>query len=307
MKKQIPIYLINGFLGSGKTTTLIKCIEYFKNENKIVALILNGLGNKNLEEHLFIDESLYELLNGCICCSIQEDLKKVLEEIVQLTKRDRIDVILIEGTGVANPGEILDLFHSKPYVNYFKIAQSICIVDGKQLPSYLSIFNSTKEIRELQKDQIKHASVIVINKLDLLRSKSEIDKVEKLILKYNKEAKMVKTSFGRNIQDILMNTANISISKSEGEVRNVHREITAVKISSLMNISRSDIKSIINDHKSKIIRAKGTIWDREENKWLHFQYSSGPIVWEELPKRLGKKEGEIILIGTGIKRDEVNI
>ncbi|WP_160331503.1 GTP-binding protein, partial [Heyndrickxia sporothermodurans] len=70
--KKIETYVLNGFLGSGKTTLLLNMLRHYKKERIKVAVILNELGAVNVESHLFGDQSVFELLNGCICCTIQE-------------------------------------------------------------------------------------------------------------------------------------------------------------------------------------------------------------------------------------------
>jgi G3E family GTPase len=92
--KKIAVYVLNGFLGSGKTTVLLKMLEQYKQENKKVAVILNELGAVNVESHLFKDQQLIELLNGCICCTIQGDLYKTLQLITTQHEREPIDVLL---------------------------------------------------------------------------------------------------------------------------------------------------------------------------------------------------------------------
>lgn len=90
--KKISVYIISGFLGSGKTTVLIKMMKKFKEHGKKVGVVLNELGDECVESHLFQDQKVYELLNGCICCSIQDDLRKTLD----IFTVSNIDVLLDE-------------------------------------------------------------------------------------------------------------------------------------------------------------------------------------------------------------------
>ncbi|MDM5284988.1 GTP-binding protein [Peribacillus frigoritolerans] len=97
--KKIPIYIISGFLGSGKTTLLTHILEYYKTKNIKPAIVLNELGKVNVELHLFGDEHVFELLNGCICCTIQDVLRTTLTTLLDSHVKKPIDVLFIEGTG----------------------------------------------------------------------------------------------------------------------------------------------------------------------------------------------------------------
>ncbi len=301
---KIPVYLINGFLGSGKTTALIKCIEYFKKKNKKTAIILNELGNTNLEKHLFKDESLYELLNGCICCSIQDDLRKVLDEMVVLVNEDKIDVLLVEGTGVANPSEIHFVFETGSFKDRFSIESSICIVDGTKLQSYLSVFSSSKEVRELQREQLESATMIAINKADLLRHE-QVEKIKKIIGKMNGSAVIITTSYADGLTDMLEEIMTVSIPFLEETNRKKHHDIKAIKLNKLENISRKKIHNMLKQLDSRLLRAKGIIRDQNDQSWYHFQYSSGRLEWEKLEDDVNVNEGQIILIGTNIHRQDI--
>lgn len=173
--KKIPVYTISGFLGSGKTTLLVKMADELKNRGQKVGIILNELGDENVEKHLFKDQQVHELLNGCICCTIQDDLVTTLKAF---KAEQSVDVLLIEGTGVANPLEIKDVLLSPALFDDYELLSMIGIVDASHYLDYQSMFSSSKEIRSLLKEQIISSDLLILNKIDLARDK-DLEKVKK--------------------------------------------------------------------------------------------------------------------------------
>jgi len=298
-----PVYLINGFLGSGKTTVLLECMQYFKKHHKKIAIILNELGNVNVEKHLFQDEALFELLNGCICCSIKDDLKTALCELKETVKKEKIDVVLLEGTGVANPGEIIETFVEQPFAACFSIVQSICIIDSANVLDYTSIFASSKEVRELQKEQIEKGSLLVLNKLDQLPKKASQQKVEKVIRKYNASAPIIYSSYGKGVVEHIESLLPQAPIEAHGHAHHIH--VKAIKIEQKEAVSKREIINLLHKHQEKVIRAKGSIQNREDLQWYHFQYAAGQLSWEKLADKPQGAKGQIILIGEKLSREEI--
>jgi len=299
--KKINVYLINGFLGSGKTTTLLKCMEYFKGKNKKYAIILNELGETNIEKHLFKDESLYELLNGCVCCSIKEDLRTTLDELAETLHKENIEVVLLEGTGVANPSEIMETFNEKQYREVFEIAESICLIDSLHFTEYTSIFSSSKEVRQLQKEQIENGTVLVLNKVDQLSSKLAIEKVEKRIRKLNAEAPLLYSNYGNGVTEYLESQQKNSKVKERSisghHHHHHHHHIKAIKVEQTTAMTKRELRDFLKSNQDKLLRAKGTIKNSDDQSWYHFQYASGLLEWQKVNENLSNRKGEIILIG----------
>ncbi|NMO78023.1 CobW family GTP-binding protein [Niallia alba] len=299
--KKINVYLINGFLGSGKTTTLLKCMEYFKGKNKKYAIILNELGETNIEKHLFKDESLYELLNGCVCCSIKEDLRTTLDELAETLHKENIEVVLLEGTGVANPSEIMETFNEKQYREVFEIAESICLIDSLHFTEYTSVFSSSKEVRQLQKEQIENGTVLVLNKVDQLSRKLAIEKVEKRIRKLNAEAPLLYSNYGNGVTEYLESQQKNSKIKERSisghHHHHHHHHIKAIKVEQTTAMTKRELRDFLKSNQDKLLRAKGTIKNSDDQSWYHFQYASGLLEWQKVNEYLPNRKGEIILIG----------
>lgn len=159
-----PIYLLSGFLGSGKTTLLKRLLQYFKSTGLRPAVIMNELGEVNLDGLLVQEEvPMAEMLGGCICCSIRADLSLQLTELIQ---KEQPDVIIIEATGAANPLEILDAVSEASLYMKLEIKPLITVVDS---PYLLELLRSQQgKTYRLMQEQIRCASILVLNKTDRL-------------------------------------------------------------------------------------------------------------------------------------------
>lgn len=178
---KIPVTVITGFLGSGKTTLLNRVL--YENHGKKIAVIENEFGEIGVDNELVIgaDEEIFEMNNGCICCTVRGDLIRIL---TQLTRRkDKLDHIIIETTGMANPSPVAQTFWvDEEMQEQFKLDAIVTIVDAKHV--WLHIDDS-----EECKEQIAFADVILLNKTDLV-STEELGLLKTRIKRMNGQAKI---------------------------------------------------------------------------------------------------------------------
>lgn len=193
--KRVPVTILTGFLGSGKTTLLNYILS--ANHGKRIALIENefsgGLGIEGMIAKSGLNgESLdgfYELNNGCICCSIKDDLLTTLEQLV--AHKDRFDYIIIETTGVANPGPVItSLWTDDGLETTLKLDGVVCVVDSVNVDSYLRTPDIANDVRM----QISYADRILLNKTDLVTS-GHLTAAEGQIKAVNSIAALQHTSF----------------------------------------------------------------------------------------------------------------
>ena len=180
----IPVTVITGFLGAGKTTLLNRILT--EKHGKRIAVIENEFGEIGIDHQLVIqsDEEIFELNNGCICCRVRGDLIRILAKLRQ--RRDKFDSVLIETTGLADPGPVAQTFFTDEEVKEsFRLDGIITVVDAKHVGLH---FDDTREVRE----QIGFADVILLNKTDLVPA-AELDKTEARIRKMNPVAKLYRT------------------------------------------------------------------------------------------------------------------
>jgi len=166
---KLPVTLLSGFLGSGKTTLL----NYLMRENhgKRIAIIENefseGLGIEGMIAKSGLNgESLndfFELNNGCICCTVKDDLLSTLEQLV--AHKQKFDYILIESTGLANPGPIISIFWADDGLDTSLYLDGVvCVVDSLNIRSYLEDGSISEDVRA----QIAYADRVLLNKSDLV-------------------------------------------------------------------------------------------------------------------------------------------
>src|SRR5277367_3136020 len=180
----IPVTVITGFLGAGKTTLLNRILT--ENHGKRIAVIENEFGEIGIDHQLVIqsDEEIFELNNGCICCRVRGDLIRILAKLSQ--RRDKFDTVLIETTGMADPGPVAQTFFTDDEVKEsFALNGIVTVVDAKHVGLH---FDDMREVRE----QIGFADVILLNKTDLV-TPAELEKTEARIRKMNPMAKLYRT------------------------------------------------------------------------------------------------------------------
>jgi len=186
MNRRIPVTLITGFLGAGKTTLLNRLVS--SPEEKF-ALLVNEVGAIHIDEALIErgDEEMIELTNGCICCSIRADLRDTLLRIAKKRKSGEMifDRLVIETTGIADPGPILQTFYFEPAIEQqFSVSSVVTLVDGAHFDRNLVYEEAVK--------QIGFADVVLLNKIDLL-DQTKAWEVKKSIEEINPSAKVIET------------------------------------------------------------------------------------------------------------------
>ncbi len=183
-KNAIPVTVLTGFLGSGKTTLLNKILS--ENHGKKIAVIENEFGEVGVDNELVIgaDEEIFEMNNGCICCTVRGDLIRILDQLMK--RKDKLDYIIVETTGMANPAPVAQTFWVDDDIRAtYSLDAIVTIVDAKHVWQHIDDSSECKE-------QIAFADVILLNKTDLV-SEEELITLEKRIKSMNAQAKIHRT------------------------------------------------------------------------------------------------------------------
>ncbi|MBW4080361.1 GTP-binding protein [Paenibacillus sp. S150] len=186
MEQALPVYILSGFLGSGKTTLLQRLLDHWKAQGLKPAVVMNELGEVNLDG-LLVEQSvpMAEMLGGCICCSIRGDLST---ELATLIKKESPDVVVIEATGAANPLEIVDAVTETSLYQQVELKGLITVVDAAHLNElYRSQQGATYR---LMQEQIRCASVLILNKTDRV-TVEEKEETALILRKWNAYAEIL--------------------------------------------------------------------------------------------------------------------
>ncbi len=185
VQSAIPVTVITGYLGAGKTTLLNRILS--EPHGKKYAVIVNEFGEIGIDNDLIVesDEEIYEMNNGCICCTVRGDLIRVVEGLMR--RPGRFDAIIVESTGLADPVPVAQTFFMDDDVkSKTKLDAVVALVDAKHLPLRL------KDSREAE-DQIAFADVVLINKTDLV-TPAELRLVEATVRAINPHATIHRTT-----------------------------------------------------------------------------------------------------------------
>jgi G3E family GTPase len=290
--KKLPTTVLSGFLGAGKTTVLNHVLN--NRDGLRVAVIVNDMSEINIDSQLIAhggadlsrtEEKLVEMTNGCICCTLRDDL---LKEVSRLAREGRFDYLLIESTGISEPlpvaatftfidetgnslSEVARLDTMVTVVDATKFLEDIRSVDDLRDRRLALGSEDERTLSDLLIDQIEFANVIVINKVDLVEA-GEIERLEALIQHLNPAAEVVRSRHGRVPLYTILNTKLFDMEAAESsagwirELNGIHTpETEEYGISSFVYRARRPfhpqrLEALTDGGFPNVLRAKGFLW-----------------------------------------------
>ncbi len=291
--KRLPVTVLSGFLGAGKTSLLNHVLT--NRQGLRVAVIVNDMSEVNVDAQLVrgggaelsrTEEKLVEMTNGCICCTLREDL---LIEVRRLAQEGRFDYLLIESTGISEPMPVAETFtfedeEGHSLADFAALDTMVTVVDAR---NFLDDYGTADELRDrevglndeddrnvvdLLVDQVEFADVIILNKLDLVNDE-ERAQLEQLLRLLNPGAELVPATQGRVALDRILNTGRFSLSRAESHPQwlaqprdQIAPETIEYGISSFVFRARRPFHPqrlwdlVTGEAFANVLRSKGVIW-----------------------------------------------
>lgn len=308
---KLPVTVLSGYLGSGKTTVLNHVLN--NRSGLKVAVIVNDLSEVNIDASLIkegsglsrTNEKLVEMSNGCICCTLREDL---LREVEKLAKENRFDYILIESTGVGEPVPVAQTFtyiDEEQGIDLSQFCQLDCMVTVVDAYRFWHDFSSgetllersqavgqddTRDVVDLLIDQIEFCDVLLLNKCDLV-NEDELQELEGILRKLQPRAKLIRTEHGRLDPAEILNTGLFDFdeaSASAGWIKEMEKqdhtpETEEYGISSFVYerakpFHPGRLMKWMEDWPAEVVRAKGIVWLATRHSIAQSLSQAGPSV-----------------------------
>jgi G3E family GTPase len=304
----IPVTVLTGYLGAGKTTLLNRILT--ENHGKKYAVIINEFGELGVDNDLVVDsdEEVFEMNNGCICCTVRGDLIRIVGALMK--RAQKFDGIIVETTGLANPAPVAQTFFVDEDVKAkTRLDAIVTVVDAKH---FLARLEDSPEAA----DQVAFADVIVLNKLDLV-TQEELEAVEARIKGINRFAQIHRATksevaidklLGLNAFNLARMLENVPDFLDEDSEHTHNEHLTSVSFSTDAPLDATKFQTwvghILQSQGVNLLRTKGILSYKGEDRRFAFQavhmIADGDFVapWKDGEKRSSK----IVFIGRDLNR-----
>ena len=305
---QVPVTVLTGYLGAGKTTLLNRILS--ENHGRKYAVVINEFGELGVDNDLVVDsdEEVFEMNNGCVCCTVRGDLIRIVGGLMK--RRDRFDGIIIETTGLANPAPVAQTFFVDEGVRAkTRLDAIVTVVDAKHVLERLADSHEAA-------DQIAFADVIVLNKTDLV-TPDELAEVERRIRQINRFAVIHRTQRAALPITQVMDRRAFDLDRVlerapgflSGEDEHEHNEdVASVSFEVERPIDPEKFNAwiglLLQDKGADLLRTKGILHYKGEDRRFAFQavhmIADGDFIgpWKEGEPRRSK----IVFIGRDLNR-----
>lgn len=233
---QIPVYLLTGFLGSGKTTILKTLLQAVKAQGKKPAVLMNEFGKQSVDTLLLQGTAVptVDLIEGCVCCTVKGSLTGAM---MQLVEEHRPDLIFLEASGVALPLEIVDSLLDPPLKDGVRIAGVYSCVDATRFPLQLPPLFEQTPLQQTMVQQVMHADVLLVTKTDLIQPDRRFA-LEGALRQHNPVSPLLRVVNGQvDAEALLAVRAGVSRAVGTARPKEIKMRQTAVKVKPVVRVA----------------------------------------------------------------------
>jgi G3E family GTPase len=299
-KSGLPVTIVTGFLGSGKTTLLNHILRSRKNLK--IAVLVNELGDIDIDSQLLIsiDENRLELTNGCICCTINDDLVNTIYEVLE--REEKIDYLVIETTGVADPLPIALTLLSSDLQFVVQLDSILTLLDSENFS--LDLFNGYAAL-----SQLSYGDILLLNKADLV-GEEQLQTIEEYCREQKSGARILRCERAEVPLEVILGLGGSQLAESSDALENAaelsrqHLKNDGFSTFSFRSDRPLDLERFqifLNDQlPDNVFRAKGILWfaQRAQEKFV-FQLSGKRFTIDPLQQST-IENNQLVLIGKGI-------
>lgn len=309
---KIPVTVISGFLGAGKTTLVNHLLS--QNQHYKIGVVVNEFGEVGIDGQLIVSEqeALIEINNGCVCCTVRADLVASVKEMLELAGH-RLDRLIIETSGLADPAPVLQTFLADPDLRTrVELESVVTVIDALHLSGQLN--------DEIVREQIAFADTLILNKTDLV-SQDTLASIRNQVRLINRTATVVQTNHSQVSVDSLLGTKRFSlpnllmiepdILEEEGHDHEHDASISSCSVvtSGALDPDRFNrwINQLVNDQGQRLMRMKGLLNFFSEARRFHFH--SVHMLLEAMPGRRWEeseiRDNRFVFIGRDLDSEQL--
>ncbi len=294
MKKPLPVILVTGFLGAGKTTFVNGLLSHLGKSGSSVALLINEFGLVSIDSDLVEAKAarVYEVNQGSIFCVCTRDqFLKALDGIA--SAEPAYDIAVIEATGLANTRDISEYLSMEPFNNQISIRQNFCLVDAKN-------FHKVYETLPAARTQVAEASICIVNKTDLVEDEY-LPLLDARLLSLNTDSGIIHTTHASVDFNSLLDLSDVWTARTSLD-ESPPADITSLSLKAKAVYKSASVKKFLENLSDSLLRAKGFIETEDGPVFIEFAGSDLKMIPDNKNR---EKQGNLVLIGYSLDADSI--